>query len=269
MKMAMTEQVEPDAKPAVDDADDAVKKGANGPATALKTPESVNDVPVRVVNTYSRLWQFETWLRSMVYVEARAKLGDDWARDLRMKPGHLAADKSLTHMPTAEESALSFTQLSDLLALIEAHWECFECYFPPHGLWTAKLSEVKQIRNRVAHFRVGHTDDHPRLMQFLRDIDQGFWRFCTSYNDTHSLLPPKSNPVAKRFLPLDPLPWVEIERRKWARVGFRNKELTVGVTIEFQQRPWATMLDWKRGGPGVLYDVRLFAQDGRSFDLGD
>lgn len=268
----MTDESDPTLKP-LPEATEATAAspfaGIRPTAAAPEGPEHINDVPVRVVNSYSRLWQFETWLRTMVYVELRGKLGDEWARDLKTKDGHQAADKSLTHMPTAEENNLSYSQLSDLLDLISAHWDCFATYFPPHDLWQAKLKEVKQIRNRVAHFRAGHTDDHPRLLQFLRDVDQGFWRFCTSYNDAHTFLPPKSNPVAKYFLPLDPLPFVEVEKKTWAQVGFRNTDLPVGVTIGFQKRPWATTLDVKNGGPGMLYDVRLFAQDRRSFDLGD
>jgi hypothetical protein len=238
---------------------------ATEPAGEVR-PESIGDVPVRVVNTYSRLWQFETWLRAMVYVELRAKLGDSWADDLKKKPGHQQADASLTHMPTAESSALSYSQLPALLELIEAHWDCFETYFPPRDLWHAKLREIKQIRNRVAHFRAGHADDYARVLQFLRDLDKSFWRYCTSYNNGQPFLPQRINPVAKRFLPLDPLPFVEFEKKRWAQIGTRNKELPVGMTVHYQQRPWANITTLKAGQPGLLYDIRLFAQDGRGLD---
>lgn len=39
----------------------------------------VRELPGRVLDTYARLWQLETWLRRMVYVELRALKGDDWA----------------------------------------------------------------------------------------------------------------------------------------------------------------------------------------------
>lgn len=173
--------------------------------------EPVADVPIHVLNTYSRLWQLETWLRTLVYVELRALLGDDWARELPTELKAFQADKSLTHMPTPEMNALSYAQLAKLTELIDRHWQCFSVYFPPRDLWLTKIKEVAQIRHRVAHFRIGHKDDLPRLKQFLRDIDQGFWRFCTSYNDTNPILPQDSNTVAKHFLPLDPLPWVEFQ----------------------------------------------------------
>jgi hypothetical protein len=235
-------------------------------AAAANAFEPLADVPTQVVNTYARLWQLETWLRTMVYVELRALLGDDWAKDLNANPASLQADKSLTHMPTPEMNALSYSQLSKLITLVAAHWGCFTSYLPPQPLWTAKLQEVAQIRHRVAHFRVGHADDLARVKQFLRDIDRGFWRFCTSYNASEPILPQTSDPIAAHFRPLDPLPWVEFEARKWAQIGMRDKSLPVGLNVRAQRRPWATGL-LTPSEPGHLYDFYLFAQDGRGFNM--
>jgi hypothetical protein len=228
--------------------------------------EPVSDVPIQVVNTYARLWQLETWLRTMVYVELRALLGDDWGRELTANPNSLLADKSLTHMPTPEMNALSYSQLSKLIALVDAHWACFTGYLPPQPLWTAKLQEITQIRHRVAHFRVGHSDDLARVKQFLRDLDKGFWRFCTSYNDADPVLPQTSDPVTAHFLPLDPLPWVEFQERQWAQIGMRDKSLPVGLRVGVQRRPWVSQ-GLKPGAAGYVYDFHMWAQDGRGFEM--
>lgn len=229
--------------------------------------EPIEDVPIQAVNTYARLWQFETWLRTMVYVELKADLGDDWGRDLSTGAGSFQADKSLTHMPTPEMNSMSYSQLSSLLKLIESQWGLFECYLPPKTLWEAKLQEIMQIRHRVAHFRVGHADDLSRLRQFLRDIDRGFWRFCTSYNDINPILPQASDPITFHFLPLDPLPWCEIGEKRWAQVGSRDKSLPVGLSVNVTKRPWATA-PVAPGVAGHFYDFQLFAQDDREFDIG-
>jgi len=236
------------------------------PAETFEPP--LADVPAQAINTYARLWQFEVWLRVMVYVELRALLGDAWAKDLKKNSHSLQADKSLTHMPTPEMNALSYAQLSELIALVDGHWDCFAGYLPPKALWTAKLEEVSQVRHRIAHFRVGHADDLARVKQFLRDLDKGFWHFCTSYNDRNPILPQNSDPVAKHFLPLDPLPWGEFQPGKWAQIGTRDKSLAVGLSVCALRRPWATE-PLKDGGPGYLYDFNLFAQDGRGFDMRD
>lgn len=235
--------------------------------------EEIPEVPKHALETYGRLWQLETWLRRMVYVELRALLGDNWAQVLPPLARSFEADKALRHMPTPEMDALSYSTISKLTEAIGKHWNCFECYFPPKDLLDAKLKEVFQIRNRVAHFRLGHADDYPRVLQFLRDIDLGFWNFCTSYNNAQPILPQTRDKVTEHLLHLDPLPWGEIKPREWARVGFVDKSIVVGVTVNVQCRPWAI---WKHpvdAEPGFLYDVTLNAQDGRVFDykklLGD
>jgi hypothetical protein len=229
-------------------------------------PERLADVPVHMVNCYSRLWQFETWLRTMVYVEFRALLGDAWATGLNPTPSSFISDKALTHMPTAEMNALSYAQLSQLARLVDEHWTCFAGYFPPKDLWVAKLKEVSQIRHRVAHFRVGHEDDYARVRQFLRDVDKGFWTFCTSYNDIFPVVPQVDNPVAAHFLHLDPLPFGEIEPNRWMQIGHRDQSLPVGLSVRLLRRPWATET-FEDGKPGYLYDFYMFAQDGRAFHL--
>ena len=106
----------------------------------------------------------------------------------------------------------------------------------------------------------------PRLIQFLRDVDKGFWTFCTSYNDAHPILPPSDDPVTAHFLPPDPLPWGEIGPKKWARVGHVNRSKLIGMTVEVLPRPWTSASSEVDGQPGYLYDIPLMAHDGRRFD---
>jgi hypothetical protein len=80
----------------------------------------------------------------------------------------------------------------------------FEAYPPPQKLWEAKLDEVSQIRHRVAHFRSTHADDLTRVVQLLREIDAGMFRFVSSYNAAQPALPATSDPVVAEFLDLDP-----------------------------------------------------------------
>lgn len=228
--------------------------------------EEAREVPERALRIYARLWQFETWLRSIVYVELRALLGDDWRASLKTSPRSFEADKFLKHMPTPEMNALSYASLGQLTGLIDAHWECFAIYLPPKPLWDAKLKEIEQIRHRSAHFRAGHPDDHSRLLQFLRDLDRGFWTFCTSYNDLLPVLPPDRDPVTRHFIGYDPLPWGEIEPGQWAKVGFVDQSEIVNVVINVIRRPWAQDSETVGGAGGRLYDVVFMGGDRRVFD---
>ena len=137
---------------------------------------------------------------------------------------------------------------------------------PPENIWLAKLEEVGQIRNRIAHFRSGHADDHPRILQFLRDLDRGFWTFCTSYNNAQPILPATDDRVTAHFLPYDPFPWTETSENKWVRIGHANSSMVLSVTVEVLRRPWAERCPSVDGAAGYLYDVNIFARNGREFD---
>jgi hypothetical protein len=168
-------------------------------------------------------------------------------------------------MPTPEMDALSYAPLSTLKKAIDDNWQLFAPYLPPQNIWQAKFEEIAQIRHRVAHFRIGHEDDLQRVIQFLRDLDQGFWRFCTSYNDEDTPLPPSDDPVIAHFLHLDPFPWTEVSDKKWARVGVADPQLVVAVSIEISRRAWAKRESPVHDKPGYFYDVHFHARDRRCF----
>jgi hypothetical protein len=216
------------------------------------------------------LWQLETWLRRMVYIELRALLGDDWHTRLVGSGADRAraADKQLSHMPTPEMDLLSYASFDRLCRIISKDWSCFKMYLPPKALWEVKLGEIKEIRNRVAHFRVGHKDDIHRVIQLLRDTDDGFWRFCTSYNNPHPILPPDDDPVVQRFIDLEQFPYSEIAPNHWAKFGIADPEAIFNLTIEVLRRPWQSQLQNNQiaGSAGYLYDVTIAARGGRELD---
>jgi hypothetical protein len=221
---------------------------------ALNSRE-VSELPEHILSTYSRVWQLEVWLRRMCHVELKAFSGTDWHKSLPTFDRSLLADKELRHMSTPESDPLTYLTFG-----------LFEHYLPPKRIWDAKLDEIAQIRNRIAHFRLTHSDDYGRVVQLLRDCDLGFWTFCTSYNRHTTVHPPTINPVTAHFADLDPFPWVEIEPKKIIRLG-RKIDPVVGVQVELLRRPWADKtVPPSEASIGYLYDVRLFAGDGRKFD---
>ncbi len=236
--------------------------------SGLATPARVlvPELPQRVLDTYCRLWQLETWLRRLVYVELRAAEGDEWELRVSNTAKPKEADKRLTHMPSPEENSLSYAQLSGVCRIMENNWRLFEPFLPPKSIWEAKLEEVSQVRHRVAHFRNGHEDDLQRVTQLLRDIDKGFWRFCTCYNDPRPILPQSNDPVEEHFLHLDQFPWGASGDGKWARTGIADPEAILNVTVEVLCRPWATWKTPIAGSQGFLYNVHVGARHGRVFD---
>ena len=59
---------------------------------------------------------------------------------------------------------------------------------------------------------LGHRDDLSRVEQLLRDVDQGFWSFCTSYNSRLPILPHSNDKLAEHFLYLTHLCGLEGSR---------------------------------------------------------
>jgi len=228
------------------------KKTTKPQKKAQEQKTLVPELSQNTLDTYARLWQLETWLRRMAYVELRALEGDAWEKNVQKADGSKKSDKRLTHMLTPEENLLSYAQLSELRDIISANWTLFEKFLPPQTLWEAKLKEVAQIRHRIAHFRSPHEDDLKRVEQLLRDIDKGFWEFCTSFNATGPVLPVIDDPIQAEFLHLDPFPWGNVGNNQYARLGTADPLARIGVTVEVVVRPWTK---WKPpiiGQPGFL-----------------
>ena len=236
----------------------------------LKTLSAVQELPERVIETYARLWQLEIWLRRMVYVEFRAAYGDEWENHIATKKAKdsRSADRRLKYMPTPEHDLLSYSTFGEVCFTIENQWNYFQPYLPPKDLWTAKLAEIKQIRNRVSHFRRGHHDDLLRTIQLLRDLDQGFWHFCTSYNDTFPVLPPSEDPVIHNFIHLNPFPYQKVGDNKWAIMGIADPNAWFAVNIEIISRPWISRsINYPiEGKEGFLYKVVIVGRQQRTFD---
>jgi hypothetical protein len=198
----------------------------------------------------------------MVYVELKAKYGNDWADHVKgTDDRHKDKDKSLTHMPTPEVTKLSFILFSNLTQTIADEWSLFSPYLPPEKIWEARIEEVKQIRNRVAHFRKGHRDDNQRIVQLLRDIDSGMFQFCTSLNQyLYKFSEDLSDPIIQAFEPLNPY-----IRREYTNHTFANR---LEVRFDIISRHWSTKpkdFNGVIGKPGFFYDLRIQAITDKSF----
>jgi hypothetical protein len=182
-----------------------------------------------VVRGYCLVHQIENWFRELVYLELKAHFALNWwstARKAieRSKSGGLPAERSLKadkahpHMSTPENDPLWYLSFDSLLKIVfdEELWPLFHPYLTTKQLLRAKVEEIKPIRNRIAHCRSLHADDLDRLEVFVRDMDQGFWKFCTSYNNERAILAGlKNDPVYKSL----PIGNVLVTRRSSQEVG--------------------------------------------------
>lgn len=162
---------------------------------SLDLPPEVSDDTLKA---FLRLYQLETWIREMVYLELKSYYGMHWLNEaesalarsnvnIRMASKSATKDKRHQHISTAENNPLWYMSFDSLLKIVfdPKMWKLFESYFTTKKLFRARFEEIAPIRNRVAHCRALHAYDLDRLIQFLRDFDQGFWRFCASYGDQY------------------------------------------------------------------------------------
>ena len=236
---------------------------------SVKFLQETYGVPGESLRIYVRLWELESWLREMVYVELKSARGVDWGASLKSVEEKFKQDKRLIHMATAERGPLSYMTLGELWEIMSSNWSLFEIYFPPKHLVEARItSELMQIRHRVAHCRTPHTDDLARVEQFAKDLDQSFWRFTTSYNDEHDIIPADSDLVSGAFIEDDQYPWCNVGDNQWTRLGRKDLHARYTITVARTIRPWVekSLKAPIVPNPGVLYDVNLQVLDRASLD---
>lgn len=229
-------------------------------------------VPPSAIRLFRMSWQLEAWLGQIVYVELRAADGNWESRLEKLFKDNLKRidkDKKLHHMATVHQSRLMYLTLHELWVLVSDSdsWALFEPYFPPQSNVTARIDEVKAIRNRVAHSREPHANDVARMELFLRDLELGFGTFCRRYADREMPFPLVSQDgVAKRL---------EV---KWKAIGHCTELFAPSVGWLYAPEPFTTApklggklerlphpADTGDDGSGLIY--RLTVQGIRGWQL--
>jgi hypothetical protein len=242
--------------------------------------ELPNEVPRDAVIGYSRLFQLENWLRELAYLETKAHFGKEWWIEIEQalsrsaSPG-IPADKSLLrdkkhpHMATPENDPLWFLSFDSLLKIIVdvKLWPLFEEYLTTKDLLQAKFSEILPIRNRVGHNRAVHEDDLDRLRRLLRDLDKGFWRFCTSFNNTHPFVgDQRVDPLYQHFRERMAVDYAEVGPNQWAMVG-STRGMSQSVMVEYSYRPSADATGFPEKGKLYHLTFALTGSDRRAMDF--
>ena len=218
-------------------------------------------VPKDAVHLYKMMWQFEKWLRLIVYVELYAR-DKNWEEAIKKHvndwpPRSIEGDKKFTHMVTVHKSAISYLSLGELWEVIsdKKNWDLYEKYFPPKDNTDARIKEIKNIRNRIMHFREPHENDVARMSLFLKDFESGVRLFCQSF--TRKCYTDKEDALVKLLAD------------HWDSIGygvelhhFNNGYLyapqphrmnpKIHATLNLFRRPWMG-----KSGPGFLYEISI------------
>jgi Swt1-like HEPN len=194
-------------------------------------------VPPEAMALYGRWWQLETWLRSLIYVELRARDGVGWAAALPPTAEERETkDRRYAYMATPDAQArLAYLDLSPLLDLLEKHWPLFTDSLIDWDVWSGRTVELRSIRNRIGHCRRPHSDDLARLEQTLRDLESGTFRAVAAFNRQHQPVEDLDDPLVEA--------WVRDQHQAAVRlVRHADQQYEVRFALRFSRRPWAEPL---------------------------
>jgi hypothetical protein len=217
-------------------------------------------VPPEATALYGRWWQLETWLRSLIYVELRARDGVNWAAALPPRAeDRETKDRRHAYMATPDAQArLAYLDLSPLLDLLGEHWSLFADSLIDQEVWSGRIVELRNIRNRIGHCRRPHSDDLARLEQTLRDLDSGAFRAVAAFNRQYQPVRELDDPVVDA--------WVRGEHEDAARlVEHADRQYEVRFALRFSRRPWAEPLaavSQVSGTVGYLWHAVWYVRSG-------
>jgi hypothetical protein len=221
-------------------------------------------VPVEAIAFYARWFQLENWLRTIVYLELRARDGEHWAESLARSALQLQSKDSINdymRSPDAE-NPLAYLDAGTLLDLLDDDqtWPLFEPVLLPRVRWRGLVDELHHIRNRTAHCRRPHPDDLSRLEQTLRDLEPGARRSFMASAPVDRFVQNSGDPVAERWIDDADSDADYIVRSAAHRYGVR-------FSLWFASRPWAAPISQPSisGVAGHFYIARLISRE-RVFD---
>ena len=219
-------------------------------------------LPPESLALYARWWQLETWLRQLAYVELRARDGRQWDQAVRAASGRQSQDAQFRHMTSTDtENPLAYLDYSQLQDLIERNWAQFAPALIRQPSWTARQEELARIRHRIGHVRRPHDDDLNRIEQTLRDLEQGAFVACASYNK-------QIIPSADEHDDAVTTGWLRQRHPAAKLIEHADSRYDTNVVLRVSRRPWARWPDSLANASGILWHVGFFMRN-RSVDVSD
>jgi hypothetical protein len=217
-------------------------------------------LPPESLALYARWWQLETWLRQLAYVELRARDGRQW--HCTVQAGRQSQDAQFRHMTSTDnENPLAYLDYSQLVDLIDKNWDLFAPTLIRRSSWTARQDELTRIRHRIGHVRRPHADDLNRIEQTLRDLEQGAFVACASYNH-------RTAPGRDKHDDAVTSGWLRQQHPTARLIDHASTQYDTHLAIEISKRPWARWPDSLANAAGILWHVGFYMRR-RAVDVSD
>ncbi|WP_148086286.1 hypothetical protein [Actinocorallia herbida] len=223
-----------------------------------------SDVPPISTVLHARWWQLETWLRSLVYVELRAKYGDAWTDHLpRQAEKYENNDQGLSYMASPDMGLrMAYLDVGPLLDLVgaEEYRNILEPVTMDHRVWNGRAFELKKIRKHIAHCRRPHEDDLAKVRQVLRDLEHGSFKALSAYNRQFSPVDLTGDPVVDA--------WINGNHQGHFLVDHASRRYKTEIEIKYSARPWVDSTPSTpeiAGSEGYIWHLIIYAREGGSF----
>jgi hypothetical protein len=201
----------------------------------------VTGMPPLASALYGRWWQLESWLRTLLYVELRAKLGSNWVKALpKVSEKRRQGEQELRYMATPDaQNLLAYTDASVLFDMTLEHWALFEDTLLSKNVWAGRIEELRAIRNRIGHCRRPHTDDLIRLEQTLRDLNGGAFRAISTFNNQWRADNNWTDAVADG--------WAREQHKDAVRlIKHAERQYDTVFELRYSRRPWVKLPNQKK-----------------------
>lgn len=126
--------------------------------TDFKLPRDLTDKCTQMLKAYYNLYILENTLRLFIENTAKSKYGEDYWGKLTIKT---RIEKNIKTRKNVEkrnktlnfrgESNIFYLDIIDLRSVFISNWDIFDDYFPNQEWITNRISELYDIRNRIAH----------------------------------------------------------------------------------------------------------------------
>jgi hypothetical protein len=224
-----------------------------------------NGMPPLASALYSRWWQLESWMRSLLYVELRSALGSAWESALpRVSGSRQQGENEFHYMATPDaENRLAYADASALFNLTLERWSLFTSTLPAKNVWTGRIEELLAIRNRIGHCRRPHVDDLVRLEQTLRDLNGGAFAAAAAFNNQRRAKENWTDALVDG--------WVRMQHDTAGRlIQHAETQYETIFELRYSRRPWAPSLGDKQtisGTAGYIWHAFWYFKGGRPFYL--
>jgi hypothetical protein len=157
----------------------------------------------------------------------------------------------------ASSYVVSYLDVFDLFDLIAREWQLFSFALPRQEAWAGRVRELRDIRHRIAHCRLPHTDDLSRLLQALRDLEHGARTACAAFNAHEYPDKMSTDRVVRAWGP-------SAARDNQHLIDHAQRQYATRFALRWSRRPWAGERGSRRrvsGVPGYLWHARFVIRE--------